>query len=250
MFNFFRAARMPYGNSQARDPIGVTSVTYAKACGNTGSLTHQARPGIEPTCSWILVGFLTYWATTATPSVESFYICSNTSPSFSHAPHPPHIFLLLHRKTFQWLSTLIIFISSFSTHSSAHSFLDFPTCHSVIINPEDFFLVSLTLSSIWHCYSLSFSPSCCLISSHHLCILSTLHSAWQIVEVQKISAKLIWTRGVTLFFFLPCLQHVEIPGPEIEPVPQQRPKPMPWQCWILNPLHHKRTPKTDFLKST
>ena len=38
--------------------IWATSVTYAPVWGNTGSLTHQARPGIEPsssrTLSWVL----------------------------------------------------------------------------------------------------------------------------------------------------------------------------------------------------
>ena len=36
-------------------------------------------------------------------------------------------------------------------------------------------------------------------------------------------------------------QHVEVPGPGIEPELQL------WQYWILNPLHHKRTSK--FLKT-
>ena len=35
------------------------SVTYATAHGNTRSLTHQLRPGIEPATSWILVSFIT-----------------------------------------------------------------------------------------------------------------------------------------------------------------------------------------------
>ena len=34
------------------------SMTYTTAHGNTGSLTHWARPGIEPTSSWILVMFI------------------------------------------------------------------------------------------------------------------------------------------------------------------------------------------------
>ena len=37
------------------------------------------------------------------------------------------------------------------------------------------------------------------------------------------------------FIFLPHLRHVGLPGPWIEPVPQQ------WQHWILNPLSHKGT---------
>ena len=35
------------------------SATYATAHSNTGSLTHWVRPGIEPTSSWILAGFIT-----------------------------------------------------------------------------------------------------------------------------------------------------------------------------------------------
>ena len=38
------------------------------AQGNVGSLTHWVRPGIEPESSWILVWFLTLWATTGIPS--------------------------------------------------------------------------------------------------------------------------------------------------------------------------------------
>ena len=38
--------------------IWAGSATYAIAHGNTGSLTHWARPGIKPAFSWILVWFL------------------------------------------------------------------------------------------------------------------------------------------------------------------------------------------------
>ena len=38
--------------------IQATSVTYTTDHGNTGSLTHWARPGIELTTSWFLVGFV------------------------------------------------------------------------------------------------------------------------------------------------------------------------------------------------
>ena len=40
--------------------IRAASVNYAAACGNSRSLTHWARPRIEPLSSWILVRFLTY----------------------------------------------------------------------------------------------------------------------------------------------------------------------------------------------
>ena len=38
--------------------IQATSTTYPRAHGNAGSLIHEARPGIEPASSWILVGFV------------------------------------------------------------------------------------------------------------------------------------------------------------------------------------------------
>ena len=39
--------------------IRATSATFIAAHGNTGSLTHRARPGIELESSWLLVRFLT-----------------------------------------------------------------------------------------------------------------------------------------------------------------------------------------------
>ena len=40
---------------------------YATALSNARHLTHWVRPGIEPVSSWILVRFLTCWATMGTP---------------------------------------------------------------------------------------------------------------------------------------------------------------------------------------
>ena len=45
--------------------IQAISVTYTTAHGNARSLTPWVRPGIEPESSWILVGFITHWATMA-----------------------------------------------------------------------------------------------------------------------------------------------------------------------------------------
>jgi len=52
--------------------IRAISATYTTAHSNVGSLTHWMRPGIEPTSSWILVGFVNRWATTGTPRKEFF----------------------------------------------------------------------------------------------------------------------------------------------------------------------------------
>ena len=73
-FLLFRAAPVAYGSSQAKGLIGAvaawympqpqpheiwaSSATYTTAHSNARSLTHGARPGIEPETSWFLVGFL------------------------------------------------------------------------------------------------------------------------------------------------------------------------------------------------
>ena len=41
-----------------------------------GCLNHWVRPGVEPTSSWTLVGFLTHWATRETPRGTSYTSCS------------------------------------------------------------------------------------------------------------------------------------------------------------------------------
>ena len=75
----FRATPTEYGNSQARHWIGATAAGLCHsntgsephvwstpiAQVNTLSLTHW--PGIEPTSLWILVWFVTHWATMETP---------------------------------------------------------------------------------------------------------------------------------------------------------------------------------------
>ena len=45
--------------SHSNAGIRPASATYTTAHSNAGSLTHWVRPGIEPTSSWILVGFAT-----------------------------------------------------------------------------------------------------------------------------------------------------------------------------------------------
>ena len=58
--------------------IWVTSVTYTTAHSNAGSLTHWARPGIEPVSSWILTGFVT-----AEPWQELHYLYDLDQTSLS-----------------------------------------------------------------------------------------------------------------------------------------------------------------------
>ena len=81
-----RAAPMTYGSSQARGPIRATaagltpqpqqlairatSVTYTTPHSHAGSLTHWARPQIEPTSPWILGGFI---STEPQRELQDFY---------------------------------------------------------------------------------------------------------------------------------------------------------------------------------
>ena len=79
-FCLFRPSSVAYGRSQASGwmwptpqpqwcQIQATLATYSSACNDAISLTHWARPGMDPKFSWILVWFLTHWATTRTPNL-------------------------------------------------------------------------------------------------------------------------------------------------------------------------------------
>ena len=75
----FRATPTVYWGSQARGQIKAVAVslhhshshnrsephlqTNTIAHGNTRSLTHWARPGIQPAILWFLVRFVNHWAT-------------------------------------------------------------------------------------------------------------------------------------------------------------------------------------------
>ena len=48
---------------------------------HAGSPTHWARPGIEPTSSWMPVGFDNHWVMTGTPNLISVLLCLVTSLS-------------------------------------------------------------------------------------------------------------------------------------------------------------------------
>ena len=72
----FLPAPVAYGISQARDWIRTVAAGLHCSHSHVESLIHRARPGIQPTSSWILVGFVT-----AEPQCELqfpiflFYFC-------------------------------------------------------------------------------------------------------------------------------------------------------------------------------
>ena len=61
---------MAYGGSWARDLIGAAAAGLHDSHSNTGSLTHWARPGIEPATSCFLVGFVSDTPRRGTPACE------------------------------------------------------------------------------------------------------------------------------------------------------------------------------------
>ena len=79
LFAFSRADSAAYGGSQTRGLIVVVATglcqshsnagSFTTAHGNSGSSTHWVRPGIKPTTSWFLVGFVNYCATIGIPHV-------------------------------------------------------------------------------------------------------------------------------------------------------------------------------------
>ena len=75
MFFFFfffpRATPAAYGYPQDRAQMGAAAAGPHHSHSNAGSLTHQLRPGIKSASSWLLIGFITCWATTGTPSKYS-----------------------------------------------------------------------------------------------------------------------------------------------------------------------------------
>ena len=58
LFVFLRAAPVAYGDSQVKDSIGAVAASLHHSHSNARSLTHCAKPGIEPATSWFLVRFV------------------------------------------------------------------------------------------------------------------------------------------------------------------------------------------------
>ena len=80
-FGLFRAAPKAYGGSQARGRIRAVTTGLHHSHSNVRSegvcnlhhrltsltLTHWARPGMEPESTWMLVGFVNCWTMMGTP---------------------------------------------------------------------------------------------------------------------------------------------------------------------------------------
>jgi len=60
VFPLFKVPPTAYAGSQARGQIRAIATGLHHSHSNAGSLTHGARPGIEPAYSWILAGFVNH----------------------------------------------------------------------------------------------------------------------------------------------------------------------------------------------
>ena len=98
-FFFFMAAPAACASSQARGWIGAVAagLCLCHSHRKARSLTHWVRPGIKPTSSRTLVGFLTHWATMGTPWL---YYINSLHTGFSN----PNFLLLLNLFWIVWPS--------------------------------------------------------------------------------------------------------------------------------------------------
>ena len=91
--------------------VWAVSVTYTTACGNTRSLTHWARPGIEPANSWFLVRFI------STAPWQELLISENilSDPFFLSflASHYSYVHMLLGLMSYGYLTLFLFHFSSF-----------------------------------------------------------------------------------------------------------------------------------------
>ena len=76
--------------------IRAASATYTTAHSNARSLTHQARPGLEPATSWFLVGFV------------------SAAPQWELPPPYFILWLLIQLLKLRHLSTLLLLFKPFS----------------------------------------------------------------------------------------------------------------------------------------
>ena len=152
-----------YTQSQQHQ-IQAASVTHAIACGNTGSLSHSARPGIEHASSWILVrlvGFLTCWATPGTPHM--FFIESLLTPDIGNTK----LAWLVESILFYWIS-----------HSPYHFQLRWTTTTGMETNRALTLLPNQLFSSVSSACHIS-NPSL-LSSSLSLTTSINLGKAWRV----------------------------------------------------------------------
>ena len=80
-----RATAAGLYHSRSNGQIQATSVTYVTAHDNARFLNHWARPGIEPTSSWFLIGFVS-----TAPGRELLYrgiLKQVKTPVFLYADH-------------------------------------------------------------------------------------------------------------------------------------------------------------------
>ena len=78
------------------------SVIYTTPHGNTGCLTHWARPGIEPSTSWFLVGFISAVPKWELPVSFFFFFFSHVGSIFSPVENGLCLYEIVIEVTLDW----------------------------------------------------------------------------------------------------------------------------------------------------
>ena len=166
-------------------------------------------------------------------------------------------------KDFNWYQELYLFIAFLVLHILGHSMVkrycfyiwedSFTYCSIICFPTEDF---GINTSFVWVAdifiaiipqfgmvvifkllpfFSLGETMSC--RNKTNICNMGIIFCMSLLLN-ERWSLSLFFWGGGELYPW-----HVEVPRPGVEPASQQQPKPLQWQCWILNALHHKETPK-------
>ena len=141
------------------------SATCTTAQGNTGSLTHWARPGTKPATSWFLVGFVNHCAMTGTPYCWVLRVLCGISwkPSRLRIQHchccGPGGYFHMPRMWAKKNSLCILDNSPLSDTSFVNIFSQSVTCYLILLT------LSFTFNGVWLTvfFFLGSSPSvlCC-----------------------------------------------------------------------------------------
>ena len=113
-FCLFRATLAAHGGSQARGWIGAIAASIHHGHSNTRSLTHWARPGIEPESSWMLVRFVStepWWEVLKTLNTCTWLHVSHITISFLNYSKSPFVVYLLDLKRQNHTNAIVQMVS-------------------------------------------------------------------------------------------------------------------------------------------
>ena len=109
---------------------------------------------------------------------------------------------------------------------------------------KNYFTIKIS-SALWPHVFLSRALFICFIDQP-----SFRNRQQHLLNLKEQHSLLLASTRQTFFGGELCLQHVEVPEPGFEPMPQQQPKLQQWPCWVLNPRCPRECPRTTSRKIT